>query len=393
MRRARGRASALAGASASTSSGEPCALGRRPELARHLAGDRRPGPPRSRSISIDLGVQRERSSRSTVSFCRRSTCSRIVREELGARVRVELLVLEQLDEAAEGEDRRAQLVRGVGDELLAARCRAREASLHLVEGARELAELVARSRPGSASRSCPPATCSAAASRRLRRCASARAASQPPPARATSAIAPRSGSGAGSAPTLSSHVGERRREDHDPADACPSTRDRHRDLPSSLPVDARSVAGGLPVDAAARRPTGKLGLDRRALELGVGDHDVERVRRAGAGRARSVDAASRALGRVALSQPSICGCERRDVDRAVEARRSPRGRRRSSRCELLRGQVRLELRDDVEVDEAIAAAVIRKNRNASLLRTRARSDRAPPGLIVRRGSGSRRRAP
>ena len=40
---------------------------------------------------------------------------------LGARV----LLFEQLDEAAEAEDRGAQLVRGVGDELFAGRCRAR----------------------------------------------------------------------------------------------------------------------------------------------------------------------------------------------------------------------------------------------------------------------------
>ena len=51
-------------------------------------------------------------------------------------------VLEQLDEAAEREDRRAQLVRGVGDELLARAVEPRQAPLHLVEAARQLAELV-----------------------------------------------------------------------------------------------------------------------------------------------------------------------------------------------------------------------------------------------------------
>ena len=59
-------------------------------------------------------------------------------QELAPRLVVELLVLEQLDEAAEREDRRAQLVRGVGDELLARAVDAAELLLHLVERAREL---------------------------------------------------------------------------------------------------------------------------------------------------------------------------------------------------------------------------------------------------------------
>ena len=63
-------------------------------------------------------------------------------EEAPARLLVELLVLEQLDEAAEREDRRAQLVRGGRDELLARAIELRELALHLVEGDRELAELV-----------------------------------------------------------------------------------------------------------------------------------------------------------------------------------------------------------------------------------------------------------
>ena len=59
-----------------------------------------------------------------------------------ARLLVELLVLEQLDEAAEREERRAQLVRGGRDELLARAVELRELALHVVEGDRELAELV-----------------------------------------------------------------------------------------------------------------------------------------------------------------------------------------------------------------------------------------------------------
>ena len=56
---------------------------------------------------------------------------------LGAR----FVLLEQLDEPAEAEDRRPQLVRGVGDELLAGVVELGEAPLHFVEGAGELAQL------------------------------------------------------------------------------------------------------------------------------------------------------------------------------------------------------------------------------------------------------------
>ena len=112
-------------------------------------------PARARARSSRRRAARGRAGRWS-SFVRRSTCSRIVRDELVARLGVELLVLEQLDEAAEREDRRAQLVRGVGDELLAGAVEPRQPALHLVERQRELAELVRRSRPGSASRSCRP---------------------------------------------------------------------------------------------------------------------------------------------------------------------------------------------------------------------------------------------
>ncbi len=61
--------------------------------------------------------------------------------ELGPLLGAGVLLFEQLDEAAEAEDRRAQLVRGVGDELLAGAVELGEAALHLVEGAGELAEL------------------------------------------------------------------------------------------------------------------------------------------------------------------------------------------------------------------------------------------------------------
>ena len=64
------------------------------------------------------------------------------REELSARRLVELLVAQQLEEAAEGEHRRAQLVRRVGDELAAGVVELGEPKAHPVERSRELADLV-----------------------------------------------------------------------------------------------------------------------------------------------------------------------------------------------------------------------------------------------------------
>ena len=61
--------------------------------------------------------------------------------ELGPLLGARVLVLEQLDEAAEAEDRRPQLVRGVGDELLAGAVELGQAALHFVEGAGQLPEL------------------------------------------------------------------------------------------------------------------------------------------------------------------------------------------------------------------------------------------------------------
>ena len=58
------------------------------------------------------------------------------------RLLVELLVREQLEEAADREERRSQLVRRVRDELLARVVELRELDAHAVERARELADLV-----------------------------------------------------------------------------------------------------------------------------------------------------------------------------------------------------------------------------------------------------------
>ncbi len=65
-------------------------------------------------------------------------------DELFALGRARVVLLEQLDEAAEAEDRRAQLVRGIGDELFAGGVELGEAALHLVEGAGERRELADR---------------------------------------------------------------------------------------------------------------------------------------------------------------------------------------------------------------------------------------------------------
>ena len=64
------------------------------------------------------------------------------REELPPRRLVEILVGEQLQEAGEGEQRRPELVGGVGDELLAGPVELGELDAHPVERGRQLADLV-----------------------------------------------------------------------------------------------------------------------------------------------------------------------------------------------------------------------------------------------------------
>ena len=76
------------------------------------------------------------------SFCSRVDLLAQLGEELRARLGVEVLVLEQLEEPAEREDRRAQLVRRGRDEALARGVELGELALHVVERDRELAELV-----------------------------------------------------------------------------------------------------------------------------------------------------------------------------------------------------------------------------------------------------------
>src|SRR5262249_42965133 len=64
------------------------------------------------------------------------------REELVPRRLVEVLVIHQLEEPAEGEERRPQLVRRVRDELAPCIIELSQTETHAIERARELTELV-----------------------------------------------------------------------------------------------------------------------------------------------------------------------------------------------------------------------------------------------------------
>ena len=94
------------------------------------------------STRIRPASSRERSSRSVASFVRRSTCSRIVSRNSCRVASSTLLVRHQLEEAAEREERRPQLVRRVGDELTAGAVELAEPAAHALERDREVAELV-----------------------------------------------------------------------------------------------------------------------------------------------------------------------------------------------------------------------------------------------------------
>jgi hypothetical protein len=63
-------------------------------------------------------------------------------EELSSGRLVELLVGEQLEEAAQREERRAQLVGSIGDELSPRAVEPRQPAAHALEGPRQLADLV-----------------------------------------------------------------------------------------------------------------------------------------------------------------------------------------------------------------------------------------------------------
>src|SRR5439155_1997070 len=63
-------------------------------------------------------------------------------DEVVAFALLELLVRHQLEKPAQGKERRAQLVRRVGDEFPPGMVELSEAESHAVEGSRELADLV-----------------------------------------------------------------------------------------------------------------------------------------------------------------------------------------------------------------------------------------------------------
>ena len=94
--------------------------------------------------SSDPASSRDRSSRSTDSLPQPLDLIANLVEEARAGLGIQILVLEQLDEPAQREDRRPQLVRRGRDELLARRLELGELVLHLVERDRELPQLVAR---------------------------------------------------------------------------------------------------------------------------------------------------------------------------------------------------------------------------------------------------------
>ena len=258
--------------------------------------------------------------------------------ELVARRRVRLLVLEQLDEAAEREDRGAQLVRGVGDELLAGlSSRARRFCISLkvraswptssVESIRDRGREVAlgdllggRLQPAQPPRVRP----SGEPARRQRRRQGDRAGDQD--------LAP-------DQRHVVVHVVERRREHRDPARP-PADEQRDRGLAQALAVDRSTSEATRPLAAAAAAPR-VVGADRGALELGVADDELgprpapaPSARRAGsrarrsagrrrgpAGAARPADARAAIASRAGRSR-STPPCSSRSSFSAVRLERS-----------------------------------------------------------------------
>ena len=153
--------SAGAASGTSTSSECPLVLTRGPNSVASSS----PSGARSRLSTVTESFpasSRERSSRSVASFVSRVTCAADRDHEVGARLGVELLARQQLEEAREREQRRPQLVRGVGDELGARTVERREPHAHALERARELPELVRDRCRRSASSNSPSAMRAAA---------------------------------------------------------------------------------------------------------------------------------------------------------------------------------------------------------------------------------------
>ena len=119
----------------------PGRVGERAQLLADDAADL-PSPTSSCSIRIRPASIRERSSRSVASLVSRSTCARVVARN-SRRVRlVQVLVRQQLQEPREREQRRPELVGGVGDEFLPGAVELRELDPHPVERRGQLSKLV-----------------------------------------------------------------------------------------------------------------------------------------------------------------------------------------------------------------------------------------------------------
>ena len=270
--------------------------------------------------------------------------------ELGPRRGVGLVLVEQLDEPAEREDRRAQLVRGVGDELLAGAVEPREPPLHLVEGAGELADLVVGLDPGSGARSRPrrpsppPPRAGAAAARahrpRSQPAASAADAARSPPAiriwrRISATLSSTSASGVDSTAT-------------------------QRGLPrpsSGTAASPRALAGDLldgRADAAAGRRggggrvVGQRSRSRSSSESATTNAGCGPVGPSGP---RAASRARRSAGRRRARSAAARRSESPAPHRAAEPARSASAPDLLEPPQLLGGQARAKLRDDVEVDE------------------------------------------
>ena len=208
--------------------------------------------------------------------------------ELAPRLGIGVLVLEQLDEAAQREDRRAQLVRGVGDELLRALSRRASRRCISLSVSARAGRPRRSSRPGSGSRKSPSATASAAASSRRSRRAWAPGGEPAGGERQQDRDrARRSGSGGGSARRCRRRRREVDREHGDPArPRRRRTRDRRRSRRSrrpstrstaivTVPLDGRGAAprvGGVDrvrssSESATRSRAGPRGLARRRARV------------------------------------------------------------------------------------------------------------------------------
>ena len=134
-------ARAIGRPSTSTSTGCPrCSARTRNSSATACATS--PRSTGSCSTRIRPASSRERSSRSVASFGEPVDLLAHRLEELAPCLLVELLVGHQLEEAAEREERRPQLVRGVGDELAPGAVEVLQPRAHALERDRELPELV-----------------------------------------------------------------------------------------------------------------------------------------------------------------------------------------------------------------------------------------------------------